>query len=187
MVKTGITVVLVESVVQAIKFYTEKLGFDIGSLRESFQGDPRVVHAELRRGKCSIIFREPTIEESAEFSQIKHCLGRGTGILIELKTDIEKFFERCKSKEVKVLKPLTQQETGEQCFVLKDPFGVRIIVSQSKPGFEASSAEITYKISQGVVSCENSFIEKLVEHLRYLGVARRAAKKYGKRWLKSRK
>ena len=77
MMKSGELVVVVESVRDAVKFYTEKLSFDVVLLEtQEERGEHAIVAARLRKGKCFIHFRTATIDELAEFSVIKRCSSR---------------------------------------------------------------------------------------------------------------
>jgi len=91
--KSGELVIVVDSVENVIKFYTEKLGFDVVELctkDKSEQSENSLSYGRVKKGKCFIAFRLPSVEELAEFSFIKRCVSRSTGLYIEMKKGIEK-------------------------------------------------------------------------------------------------
>jgi hypothetical protein len=81
MMKSCKPLFVVDSVENAVKFYSEKLGFDIVELAAKKE-DGRCIleYAQLKKGKAFMGFRVPTTGELAEMSMIKHCAGRGAGV-----------------------------------------------------------------------------------------------------------
>ncbi|MFH0898289.1 MAG: VOC family protein [bacterium] len=192
MMKTGELVVIVDSVEEAVKFYTEKLGFDIVDLKES-QSDPQLLDfCFLRKSKCSIIFRKPFVEEYAEFSFIKRCLSRCVGLNIELNGDIEKFFERCQTKNVDIVRSLGKRENADiLSFTIKDPFGTKLVFSQSlkdifiKPEFDFHGYLINKQDLEKLPETEEFLLDHMVDSVKRFGILRRFAKKYAKLKLKN--
>lgn len=99
MMKSSEFVLIVETVEEGVKFYTEKLGFDIVDLQESSENGRHLISARMHKGKCSIILRTPLVEELAAFSFIERCVNRCTGLYIEMKKGLEKYYQRCIKKE----------------------------------------------------------------------------------------
>ena len=99
MMKSGISVFVVDSIEKAVKFYTEKLSFDVVELSVDPETKRILDYAQVRKGKCFIIFRSPRVDELAEFSLVKRCGTRGTGLYVQMKKGLDKYFERCKKKK----------------------------------------------------------------------------------------
>ena len=184
MIKHKTTTVLVDSVVDAVRFYTQQMFFDIIELRVSGRDRARLGYAHLRKGKCTIVFREPSIDESPEFSQIKHCLGRGVVLRIEVASNIERWYERCCTKDVKILKVLQSGIDG-LFFVCKDPFGLRLMFYQETPQEKIVVQDIAQQVYGTTSVAHDMLVEVLVQKLHGYGVPRRAAKKYGRRALRA--
>ena len=181
--RPGIPVFVVDSVEKASKFYTEKLGFDVAELNVDPESKHVLSYVMLKKGKCFISFRTPAVEELAEFSLIKRCTMRGAGVYVPLKKNIEKYFERCKKKKLPVGEDLTMQPWGDKTFVVKDPFGIRLMFGQPAEGYEPSSTRSFLGLTVQDKSDES--LEEMVKWLRGYGILRRAAKKYAKLWLKN--
>ena len=193
MMKTGELVVIVDSVEDAVKFYTEKLGFDIVELQED-QSNPQMLSFSLvRKSKCEIIFRKPFVEEFAEFSFIKRCMSRCVGITVEMNNGIEKLFDRCEKKGVDIIHQLERYESkGEISFTIKDLFGIKLVFSQPiegktiEPDFNFHGYPISKDAIKNLTSDdEEVLINRMIQQLKVFGVSRRAAKKYAKLWLKN--
>ena len=182
MMKPGISVFVVESVEKAIKFYTEKLAFDVVGLSI----DPETKHifsyAMLRKGKCFIIFRVPHVEELAEFSLIKRCSLRGAGVYISMKKGLDKYFSRCQKKKVPIVSEIAIQPWGDRTFSVKDPFGIRLMFAEPVEGFQPPAKQTFCGME--VASSNAQTLEDMIKWLKGFGILRRAAKKYSKLWLK---
>lgn len=183
MMKSSKTVLVVDSVEKAVKFYTEKLAFDVVDLKISKEGPGEILsYANIRKGKCYIILRAPKIEELAEFSFIKRCTSRSVGIYIEMKKGIEKYFAKCQKKGVQLTQQLKDMDYGHKTFSLKDPFGIKLTFAQPIEGFvykpdNFAGMAIDKNKSEDVLQ------EEMVKHLKSFGILRRAAKKYAKLWI----
>jgi len=192
MMKTGELVVIVDSVEEAVKFYTEKLGFDIVELQGN-QSDPRILDfSHVRKSKCGIIFRKPFVEEFAEFSFIKRCLSRCVGMTIELNKGIEAFFDRCQKKGVDVVRPLERDEAQALLtFTIKDLFGIKLVFIQPlggqavQPNFNFHGYHIKKEDLENLPQGEDALIDRMIDQLKAFGILRRAAKKYAKLKLKN--
>lgn len=191
MMKSSEMVLLVESVEDAVKFYTEKLAFDIVDLQESKEGGTMLTSARLRKGKCFIRFRLPQVEELAEFSFIKRCASRCTGLYVEMKKGIERLYDRCQKKELKILLELKDQsEEGIKLFAIRDPYGIRITFAQPSEGFKASrpttllGVPVKMNDETGRPRKEREVIDEMAVHLKEFGILRRSSKKYAKLYLK---
>lgn len=190
MMKSGEIVIVVDSVETALRFYTEKLPFDIIDLQFSKEDTSILASAYLRKGKCFIRFRRPIVEELAEFSFIKRCQSRCVELSIETKNDIEKLISRCEKKDVKIASPLVTVN-GFETFSVRDPFGIKIRFMQEttqiqeKPqpeivGLHINSTDITRFKEE-----DETVLDAAVTHLKNFGISRRAAKKYAKIVFKS--
>lgn len=191
MMKSGELVVVVESVREAVKFYTEKLSFDVVSLdTQEDRGDYTITAAKVRKGKCFIYFRTATVDELAEFSVIKRCSSRCVSMRIELKKGIEKYFAKCSRKGVTISPEIKNSpEKGTRSFSVRDPFGVKLEFVQVDAAFKQPDATNflglpfrKQELSQ--TSTQNAYMEKMVAKLKKIGVLRRAGKKYARQWLK---
>ncbi len=192
--KPGELIVIVDAVEDAVKFYTEKLAFSIVGLAVDKEDKSRLGYVQLRKGKCFITFRTPRIEELAEFSFIKRCVGRSVYLYVDMKTGIEKYHDRCDKKGVKISSPLKESSCcpGKQSFTLRDPFGVKLIFSQPIEGFVPKYSYDFFGLSIDKSSlkdqdhAEKELLDKMIATLKTFGVLRRAAKKYAKLWIKER-
>lgn len=188
--KSSEMVLLVESVDEAVKFYTEKLAFDIVDLQENSEGGNTLTSARLRKGKCFIRLRLPQVEELAEFSFIKRCASRCTGLYVEMKKGIERFYERCQKKGVKIASELKTQPDGCKLFAIRDPYGIRISFAQPDENFKAPApsmllgAPVKLDDALGKPAKDDDVIDQMVARLKDFGVLRRSAKKYAKLHLK---
>lgn len=191
MIKSGVTVIIVESVEKAVKFYTEKLAFDIVELTsEKNEVDHEIInYAQLRKGKCYIKFRTPHIEELAEFSFIKRCSSRCVGIVTKMKKGIEKYYQRCEKKGVTITDSLKNESFGYKTFSVKDPYGLRITFAQELPDYQKPTNFLSSGITKNDISGDKKqnapIIERMVKYLKTFGILRRASKKYSKLWIKN--
>ncbi|MFH1831239.1 MAG: VOC family protein [bacterium] len=191
MMRTGELVVVVDSVEEAVKFYTEKLGFDIVELVED-QTDPRTLgFAQLRKSKCGVVFRKPLVEEFAEFSFIKRCLSRCVGLSLEVNKGIEKLFTRCSKKGIDIVHALADDPKRKiKFFTVKDPFGIKLEFMQalegasSKPSLNFHGLYINEQDLKKLSETEEVLVDKMVDVLKKFGILRRAAKKHAKIHLK---
>lgn len=180
---------VVDSVEDAVKFYTEKLGFDICEL-STRREDARsfVDYALLRKGKCAIGFRVPSLGEMAEMSMVKHCAGRGAGVYIQMKKGLDKYLKRCQKKGIAIVEQPKKQAWGEVTFVIKDPFGFKLMFAQPlEAGEWQPSGEFC---GMGVVkepqnpAQDAKTMEDMVSWLKGFGFLRRVSKKFSRLWLK---
>ncbi len=185
MMKYGKTVLVVDAVEEAVKFYSDKLAFDIVEL-ESTEGNRSLTYAELRKGKSYILFRIPKVDELVEFSQVKYCMSRGAGLYSEMKKGLDKFYERCRSKGVQILEEPKDQPWGHRTFRAKDPFGFHLVFAQEIPNFKNPTSNDFCGLNVDPARGD-AVVESMVGHLKNFGLSRRAAKKYAKLWLKQRK
>ncbi|MBD3272855.1 hypothetical protein GF385_00700 [Candidatus Dependentiae bacterium] len=192
MMKSGTTVLIVESVEKAIKYYTEKLAFDIVELTtDTGDGGKEIInYAQLKKGKCFVMFRTPQIEELAEFSFIKRCASRCTGLFAEMKKGIEKYYQKCNKKDVLIISPLKDESYGYKTFSVRDPFGLRLTFAQKLENYQEPNtffnSEITKNDISGNKEQDAPILERMIKYLKGFGILRRAAKKYSKLWIKKR-
>jgi hypothetical protein len=184
--KSGEVIVVVESVKEVVKFYTEKLGFDLINLKteEDDRGAYIVTGAHVRKGKCVLYFKTAGYDELADFSIIKRCINRCIGIEIEFKKGIEKYYARCIKKNVPMHNPLKKDlSSSSQSFSVKDPCGLTLTfvqerfqerLSQEFLGITCKKEDLT-QITQ-----QNALIDQMIGKMKKLGILRRAAKKYAR-------
>jgi len=185
MMKSITVTIVVDSVEEAVKFYTEKLPFDIVELQTS-KDDPQVLsYAHLRKGKSSVVFRTPYVEEFADFTFIKRCASRCVCLFVEMKKGIEKFYDKCKKKDLKIVAELKNCDCGFKIFSFKDPFGIKLIFAQPIEGFipRKSSDFLGMQISQNANVSDQ--MNNMIGHLKGFGILRRASKKYVKSFMKT--
>lgn len=191
--KSGELVLVIDSVEEGVKFYTEKLGFDLADLKEGVEGEKHLVYAQLRKGKCGISLRTPQVEELAAFSFIKRCANRCTGFFVEMKKGIEKYYQKCLKKELKIASELKNTDWGYKTFSIRDPFGTEIMFGEP---IKQSGAPLLKLDEFGMVVDRemiiakktadiNAQIEKSVVYLKQFGISRRAGKKFAKLNVKS--
>ncbi len=189
MIKSSKTVVLVDSVETAVKFYTEKLAFDVVDLEiNKEENEHALAYALLRKGKCYILFKIPRIEELAEFSFIKRCASRCVGIFSEIKKGLDKYFAKCAKKGVTVInEPEDCTESGFRMFSIKDPFGLKLTFAEPLPDFKEEYKDFAGLEIHKAGKEDTVLIEEMVKHLKTFGILRRASKKFAKLWLKNSK
>ncbi len=188
MIKSSELLVVVDSVDEAVKFYTEKLAFDLVDAQVSTDGLIALQSARLRKGKCHIIFKAPLVEELAEFSFIKRCSNRCTGLSLEMKKGIEKYYQRCQKKSLKMVHELRTVD-GHKTFAMRDPFGIKIVVTevpekQPRPSFDFVGMRLSEKDVIQKQKSDSALVDDMVSHLRKFGILRRASKKFAKLKLK---
>jgi uncharacterized glyoxalase superfamily protein PhnB len=189
MMKSCKPLFVVDSVEDAVKFYTEKLGFDVFELCAKKEGSRSFLeYALLKKGKCFLGFRIPSVGELAEMSMIKHCAGRGAGVYIEMKKGIDKYLQRCAKKGVNILEQPKKQPWGDVTFSIKDPFGFRLTFAQP---LEEGEWQLSNEfVGMGPVGRpdtpeqETRTIEDMIIWLKGFGLLRRVAKKFSRLWLK---
>ena len=183
MMKTCEFLLITDTIEDAIKFYTEKLAFDITNLEASRETPGTLAGAEIRKGKCFIAFKTPLVEELAEFSFIKRCSSRCVGLVVEMKKGLDKYFTRCQKKGVKIVSELKDQG-AYRSFAIRDPFGNKLIFTQliegKKPQPSADFAGKPFSAQSTAGRKEADVINELVDQLKRFGILRRAAKKYAK-------
>jgi len=189
MMKSCKPMFVVEAVEDAVKFYTEKLGFDIFELMAKKEdGRCFVEYALLKKGKCFISFRTPSPGELAELSMIKHCAGRGAGVYIEMKKGLDKYFDRCNKKGVTIVEQPIKQPWGMVTFSVKDPFGFLLMFAQ--PLEEGEWRPVNEFCGMGPVEKpqnteqESKVIDDMAAWLKGFGFLRRVSKKFSRLWLK---
>lgn len=181
MMKSSEMVVVLDTIDEAVKFYTEKLAFDIIDLQASKEDPKQLSIARLRKGKCYLAFRTPLVEEAAEFSYIKRCVSRCVCLRAEMKKGIEKYYERCQKKGVKFSTELKDcEDMGMRMFSIRDPFGIKFTVTQALPGKAGANKECC-----GVQLVAGQAPEAVMNRLKDFGILRRFAKKFAKLKIKA--
>lgn len=182
--KSSEIIIIVDSVEEAIKFYTEKLAFDVVELSVNIHDPSILAFARLKKGKSAISFRVPQVEELAEFSFIKRCASRCLVVAFEVKKGLEKYYQRCIRKGLKVVNELKDGGDGYTSFSVRDPFGTKIIFSQpilgAKPQSLYTIAGLTLTPQDFEKAREDDTVDKIIDHMRSFGLLRRASKKFAK-------
>jgi uncharacterized glyoxalase superfamily protein PhnB len=192
MFKVGKTLVVVESVEKAIKFYTERLGFALHDVVIQRDGELFISSADVKKGNVIVNLRAPAIEELAEFGMVKRCSGRSSGVFVELNKGISKYFQRCKKKGVPVITELHKNHLGQLWFAARDPFGLKLIFVEKLVGTAAVDPTIFNVAGLGlsrerVVAIDQKnkgAIEPMVDVLKDLGLLRRVSQKFVRTWVK---
>ena len=186
MMKSSELVIIVDSVEEAVKFYTEKLAFDLVDAQASKENQSSLLSAHIRKGKCFITFRTPYVEELAEFSFIKRCASRCLGLYVEMKKGLDKYFARCQKKGLRVLSEPKDTPDGYRNFTLRDPFGIKLIFAQPREGVSVkpSSDFVGMNIDLNKPYKEADLMADMIQHLKGVGILRRAGKKFAKLKLK---
>jgi len=190
MMKSGTIVLVVDSVEKAVKFYTEKLAFDIVELTvEKSEGAQDIIsYAHIKKGKCFLMLRAPHIEELAEFSFIKRCASRSVGIFAEMKKGIEKYYEKCGRRGLQIIEPLKDTTWGYKAFSIRDPFGIKITFAQALENYKEPEQFLHSGIIKKDISSDiaknKEIQERMIKYLKSFGILRRASKKHTKLWLK---
>jgi uncharacterized glyoxalase superfamily protein PhnB len=184
MMKSSELMVMVESVEEAVKFYTEKMAFDIVELHASKETPGTLFSAQVRKGKCFITFRTPYVEELAEFSFIKRCASRCMGLYVEMKKGLDKYYTRCVKKGLKVLSEPKDMPDGTRSFSLRDPFGIKLVFTQEREGATPPTSTDFAGLVLDRQRKESEQLPNMIDHLKKFGILRRAAKKFAKLRLK---
>jgi len=192
MFKVGKTLLVVESVEKAIKFYTERLGFSLTDVIIKRDGDLYISSADVKKGNVILVLKAPAIEELAEFGMVKRCSGRSAGVVVELNRGLEKYYARCKKKSVPIVSELTKNAMGNLCFTARDPFGLKIVFVEKLTGTSSVDSEV-FAPCRLNISKEQLFslnpkdkiaIDPMVDALKDLGLLRRVSQKFVRGWLK---
>ncbi len=117
----GGIVIMVSDQAQAVKFYTEKIGFDI-RLNVPFYGG-KWIEVAPKDSESTLSIMEPNSQMMSpeELELAKKTIGRNTGIWF-FSSDIQSTYEELKSKGVDITKP-EKQEWGGILSLVKDPDG----------------------------------------------------------------
>jgi len=117
----GGIVIMVSDQAQAVKFYTEKIGFDI-RLNVPFYGG-KWIEVAPKDSESTLSIMEPNSQMMSpdELELAKRTIGRNTGIWF-FSSDIQSTYEELKSKAVDITKP-EKQEWGGILSLVKDPDG----------------------------------------------------------------
>ena len=183
--KSGEAVLVVDSVEDAVRFYTDKLAFDIVDLM-TVEGGNALSYASLRKGKCFVSFRVPRPDEIVDFSQIKYAPIRGCGMFVVAKKGLEKYYSRCNSKGVSIIEHLADQPWGYKTFVVKDPFGFKIMFGEKLSGYSEPKDQFCgFKLD--LSKDEGAVVDDMIRHVRRFRLSQRASKKFAKSWLKRMK
>jgi lactoylglutathione lyase len=114
----GGIVIMVSDQAQAVKFYTEKIGFDI-RLNVPFYGG-KWIEVAPKDSESTLSIMEPNSQMMSpeELERAKKTIGRNTGIWF-FSSDIQSTYEELKSKGVDITKP-EKQEWGGILSLVKD-------------------------------------------------------------------
>ncbi|TLX85981.1 MAG: hypothetical protein E6L01_04980 [Thaumarchaeota archaeon] len=107
----GGVVVMVSDQAQAVKFYTEKIGFDI-RLNVPFQGG-KWIEVAPKDSESTLSIMEPNSQMMSpeELESAKKKIGKNTGVWF-FSSDIQSTYEELKAKGVDISKPEKQEWGG---------------------------------------------------------------------------
>jgi lactoylglutathione lyase len=107
----GGIVIMVSDQAQAVKFYTEKIGFDI-RLNVPFYGG-KWIEVAPKDSESTLSIMEPNSQMMSpeELELAKKTIGRNTGVWF-FSSDIQSTYEELKSKGVDITKPEKQEWGG---------------------------------------------------------------------------
>jgi lactoylglutathione lyase len=114
----GGIVIMVSDQAQAVKFYTEKIGFDI-RLNVPFYGG-KWIEVAPKDSESTLSIMEPNSQMMSpeELELAKKTIGRNTGVWF-FSSEIQSTYEELKSKGVDITKP-EKQEWGGILSLVKD-------------------------------------------------------------------
>jgi len=114
----GGIVIMMSDQAQAVKFYTEKIGFDI-RLNVPFYGG-KWIEVAPKDSESTLSIMEPNSQMMSpeELELAKKTIGRNTGVWF-FSSDIQSTYEELKSKGVDITKP-EKQEWGDILSLVKD-------------------------------------------------------------------
>lgn len=114
----GGIVIMVSDQAQAVKFYTEKIGFDIRLNVPLYGGKWIEVAPKDSESTLSIMEPNSQVMSPEELELAKKTIGRNTGVWF-FSSDIQSTYEELKSKGVDITKP-EKQEWGGILSLVKD-------------------------------------------------------------------
>jgi predicted enzyme related to lactoylglutathione lyase len=107
----GGVVIMVSDQAQAVKFYAEKVGFDIRLNVPFFGGKWIEVAPKDSESTLSIMEPHPKMMPPEELEIARKNIGRNTGVWFYT-SDIQSTYEELKSKGVDITKPEKQEWSG---------------------------------------------------------------------------
>ena len=128
----GGVVIMVSDQAQAVKFYTEKIGFDIRMNVPLFGGKWIEVAPKDSESTLSIMEPNSQLMSAEELENAKKSIGRNTGVWF-YSSDIQSTYEELESKGVNITKP-EKQEWGGTMSLVKDLDGNIFTVLSSPEG-----------------------------------------------------
>jgi lactoylglutathione lyase len=117
----GGVVIMVSDQAQAVKFYTEKIGFDIRIIVPFLNGKWIEVAPKDSESTLSIMEPNSQLMSPEELEVAKKSIGRNTGLWFYT-SDIQSTYDELESKGVNITKP-EKQEWGGTMSLIKDPDG----------------------------------------------------------------
>lgn len=114
----GGVVIMVSDQAQAVKFYTEKIGFDIRMNVPFFGG--KWIEVAPKDSESTLSIMEPNSQQMSpeELEVAKKSIGSNTGVWF-YSSDIQSTYEELESKGVNITKP-QKQEWGGTMSLVKD-------------------------------------------------------------------
>lgn len=128
----GGVVIMVSDQARAVKFYAEKVGFDIRLNVPFFGGKWIEVAPKDSESTLSIMEPNPQLMPPEELKIARKNIGRNTGVWFYT-SDIQSTYEDLKSKGVDITKP-EKQEWGGIMSLVKDLDGNRFTLLSSPEG-----------------------------------------------------
>lgn len=128
----GGVVIMVSDQARAVKFYAEKVGFDIRLNVPFFGGKWIEIAPKDSESTLSIMEPNPQLMPPEELEIARKNIGRNTGVWFYT-SDIQSTYEDLKSKGVDITKP-EKQEWGGIMSLVKDLDGNRFTLLSSPEG-----------------------------------------------------
>jgi uncharacterized glyoxalase superfamily protein PhnB len=110
----------VPDVGEAVRFYTDKLGFEILRIEPPGEPGPRSSFAIMARGRAHILFAHERLYIGDPLSS------RGDGVDIRVMVDdVNAVYEDCREGGVNIVHDIADRDYGLRDFIISDPNGFR--------------------------------------------------------------
>ncbi len=106
----------------SVRFYTEKLGFDLIRLeREAASGRERATFAAIAMGRAVLFVAHERLYSEALTAQ------RGAGIDVRVMVDdVDAIYRRATDNDVTIVHDIGDRDYGLRDFIIRDPDGFRL-------------------------------------------------------------
>lgn len=110
----------VEDVEASVRFYTEKLGFQLSRMERDADGDNRATFAVLSLGSAAILIADRALEGDL-------ALPPGGGVHIRIMVDdVDAMHARALGAGVPIVGDIADRSYGLRDFIVEDPDGFRL-------------------------------------------------------------